>query len=63
VQPSALSVLLRTVLLMIALITAVVSMVVAITAAVMVVVCHGEIDERHRQSWISALVVGTLTSS
>jgi lysylphosphatidylglycerol synthetase-like protein (DUF2156 family) len=48
---------------MIALITAVVSMVVAITAAVMVVVCHGEIDERHRQSWISALVVGTLTSS
>ena len=25
-------------------------MVVAITAAVMVVVCHREIDERHRQS-------------
>ena len=55
-----LSVLLRTVLFMIALIAAVVSMVAAVTAAVILVLCHREVDER--QSWISALVVGALAT-
>jgi hypothetical protein len=47
---------------MIALITAVVSMVVAITAAVILAVSHQEMDDRGRQSWFSALVVGTLAT-